>query len=136
LNTEKYYIPFHLLATMPKKSATFDVAPELPTPKRRDSRDLTEYFVDLMAVASTAMLIMVLTNQWIFDIADPAKYQTMLYAAFGLFAVFWFGAIRLDLSAKKNSEKLFETQMKDYEIMRTKWVELASQRLEIEAKKN
>ena len=121
---------------MPKKSATFDVAPELPTPKRRDSRDLTEYFVDLMAVASTVMLIMVLTNQWIFDIADPAKYETMLYAAFGLFAVFWFGAIRLDLSAKKNSEKLFETQMKDYEIMRTKWVELASQRLEIEAKKN
>lgn len=121
---------------MPKKSTTFDVAPELPTPKRRDSRDLTEYFVDLMAVASTVMLIMVLTNQWIFDITDSTKYNTMLYAATAFFVVFWIAAIRLDLSAKKNSEKLFDTQMKDYEIMRTKWVELASQRLEIEAKKN
>ena len=120
---------------MPKKSATFDVAPELPTPKRRDSRDTTEFFVDIMAIASTIMLVMVLTEQWIFEIADSQRYERMLYASIGLFAVFWFGAVRLDLSAKKNAEKLFETQMHDYEIMRSKWLDLASQKLELDAKK-
>ena len=121
---------------MPKKNATFDVAPELPTPKRRDSRDLTEYFVDMMAIASTVMLILVLTRQAIFDLENAEEYAIMRAVATGFFMIFWIGAIRLDMSAKKNSENLFDTQMKDYEIMRTKWVELASQRLEIEAKKN
>ena len=120
---------------MPKRAATFDVAPELPTPKRRDSRDTTEFFVDIMAIASTIMLVMVLTKQWIFNITDLTQYDRMLYASVGLFAVFWIGAIRLDLSAKKNAEKLFETQMNDYEIMRSKWLELASEKLEMDAKK-
>lgn len=121
---------------MPKKSATFDVAPELPTPKRRDSRDLTEYFVDFMAIASTVMLILVFTRQLIFDIPTQAEYDRMSYFSIALFVIFWVTAIRLDISAKKNSEKLFENQMHDYEIMRSKWLELASERLEAEAKKN
>jgi hypothetical protein len=121
---------------MARKEMTFDVAPELPTPKRRDSRDLTEVVVDLMAITFTVMMVMVLTNQWIFNVTDTTSYNRLMYVSIGLFAVFWIAAIRLDLSAKKNAEKLFETQMNDYEVMRSKWLELASQRLEIEAKKN
>lgn len=120
---------------MPKQAATFDVAPELPTPKRRIPRDWTESIVDVFAFAATTLLVLVSTRVWIFDIPTQSEYDFMKNLSIGLAVVFWIAAIRLDLSAKKNAEKLFETQMNDYEVMRSKWLELASQKLEIDAKK-
>lgn len=120
---------------MPRKGATFDTAPELPTPTRRQSRDTTEWAIDLMAVSATVFAILVSMDFGPLGLtADNIEFVRTLMI--GLSTLFWIAAIRLDISAKKNSEKLFELQMNNYEIMRTKWVELASQRLEIEAKKN
>ena len=119
---------------MPKKSATFDVAPELPTPTRRQSRDTTEWAIDFMAVSATVFAILVSMNFSPLGLTTD-NFEFVRSLMIGLSALFWIGAIRLDISAKKNAEKLFEIQMNNYEIMRTKWVELASQRLEIQAKK-
>ena len=120
---------------MPKKSTTFDVAPEMPIPTRRQKRDTTEWAIDLMAVSATIFAILVSMDFGPLNLTDDnAVFVRNLMI--GLSTLFWIAAIRLDISAKKNSEKQFELQMSNYETMRTKWVELASQRLEIEAKKN
>jgi hypothetical protein len=42
----------------------------------------------------------------------------------------------LEFIVKKKAEILYENQMKEYEIMRTKWLEIASQKMEIEAKRS
>ncbi len=88
-----------------------------------------------MAVSATIFAILVSMDFGPLNLTDDnAIFVRNLMI--GLSTLFWIAAIRLDISAKKNSEKQFELQMSNYETMRTKWVELASQRLEIEAKKN
>ena len=37
------------------------------------------------------------------------------------------------LTAKKKAEQLYDTQMKEYEILRTKWLEIATMKLERDA---
>ena len=60
---------------MAKKEMTFDVAPELPTPKRRIPRDWTESVVDVLAFVSTGLLILVSTRVGIFDISVQSEYD-------------------------------------------------------------
>ena len=51
-------------------------------------------------------------------------------------AILWLATIRLELTAKSRAESLTKVQMNEYEIMRTKWLEIASQNMDIEAKRS
>ena len=50
--------------------------------------------------------------------------------------ILWLAIIRLELTAKSKAESLYKVQMNEYEIMRTKWLEIASQKMDIEAKRS
>ena len=45
----------------------------------------------------------------------------------------WLVVVRLELTAKNKAEQLYDTQMKEYEILRTKWLEIATMKLERDA---
>ena len=54
----------------------------------------------------------------------------------GSTAFLWLMVIRLELTAKHKAETLYGHQMKEYEIMRTKWLEIASKKMDFEANKS
>ena len=61
------------------------------------------------------------------------EYDFIKYFFIGTTVILWLLVIRLELTAKKKAESLYGVQMKEYEIMRTKWLEIASKKMEIEA---
>ena len=115
---------------MPK---TFDRAPELPKVRRRIGRDTTELLITSLALLGTAGLIGVLIRASVFDISSQDEYDFIKYFFMISTAVLWLVVVRLELTAKKKAEQLYDTQMKEYEIMRTKWLEIASMKLERDA---
>ena len=120
---------------MPK---TFDRAPELPKLRRRIGRDTTELMITSLALLSSVVLFGILIRQptdW-FDIQSAQEYERLLYGMFGTTVILWGAIIRLELTAKSKAEKLYKVHMNEYEIMRTKWLEIASQKMEIEAKRS
>ena len=120
---------------MPK---TFDRAPELPKMRRRIGRDTTELLITTLALLSTAVLFCVLIRKpadW-FDIASQTEYERLLTGMLVTSIILWLAIIRLELTAKSKAESLYEVQMNEYEIMRTKWLEIASQKMDIEAKRS
>ena len=117
---------------MPK---TFDRAPELPKLRRRIGRDTTELIMTVMAMLSSGILFGVLIRQpsdW-FDISSEAEYERLMYGMAATTILLWGVIVRLELTAKSKAEKLYEVQMNEYEIMRTKWLEIASRKMDIEA---
>ena len=118
---------------MPK---TFDRAPELPKMRRRIGRDTTELLITSLALLSTTGIVAVLIRASVFDIGTQDEYNFIKYFLIGTSAFLWLTVIRLEFTAKKKAEILYENQMKEYEIMRTKWLEIASQKMEIEAKRS
>lgn len=120
---------------MPK---TFDRAPELPKLRRRIGRDTTELMITILALTSSVVLFGILIrqpNDW-FDIQSGHEYERLLYGMFATTVILWGAIVRLELTAKSKAEKLYKVQMDEYEIMRTKWLEIASQKMEIEAKRS
>ena len=120
---------------MPK---TFDRAPELPKLRRRIGRDTTELMITSLALISSVVLFGILIRQptdW-FDIQSDQEYERLLYGMFGTTVILWGAIVRLELTAKSKAEKLYKVQMNEYEIMRTKWLEIASQKMDIEAKRS
>ena len=120
---------------MPK---TFDRAPELPKLRRRIGRDTTELMITSLALLSSVVLFGILIRQptdW-FDIQSGQEYERLLYGMFGTTVILWGAIVRLELTAKSKAEKLYKVQMNEYEIMRTKWLEIASQKMDIEAKRS
>ena len=120
---------------MPK---TFDRAPELPKLRRRIGRDTTEVMITSLALLSSVVLFGILIRQptdW-FDIQSGQEYERLLYGMFGTTVILWGAIVRLELTAKSKAEKLYKVQMNEYEIMRTKWLEIASQKMDIEAKRS
>ena len=115
---------------MPK---TFDRAPELPKVRRRIGRDTTELLITSLALLGTAGLVGVLIRASVFDISSQDEYDFIKYFFMISTAVLWLVVVRLELTAKKKAEQLYDTQMKEYEIMRTKWLEIASMKLERDA---
>lgn len=118
---------------MPK---TFDRAPELPKMRRRIGRDTTELLITSLALLSTTGIVAVLIRASVFDIGSQDEYNFIKYFLIGTSAFLWLTVIRLEFTAKKKAEILYENQMNEYEIMRTKWLEIASQKMEIEAKRS
>ena len=120
---------------MPK---TFDRAPELPKLRRRIGRDTTELMITSLALLSSVVLFGILIRQpadW-FDIQSGQEYERLMYGMFGTTIILWAAIVRLELTAKSKAEKLYKVQMNEYEIMRTKWLEIASQKMDIEAKRS
>lgn len=120
---------------MPK---TFDRAPELPKLRRRIGRDTTELMITSLALLSSVVLFGILIRQpkdW-FDIQSSQEYERLMYGMFGTTTILWAAIVRLELTAKSKAEKLYKVQMNEYEIMRTKWLEIASQKMDIEAKRS
>ena len=120
---------------MPK---TFDRAPELPKLRRRIGRDTTELIMTVMAMLSSGILFGVLIRQpsdW-FDISSETEYERLMYGMAATTILLWGVIVRLELTAKSKAEKLYEVQMNEYEIMRTKWLEIASRKMDIEANRS
>ena len=115
---------------------TFDRAPELPKPRRRIGRDTTELIVTALALTSTVCNVLVGVRYGSFDIASSTEYNYIQYFFLATTLVFWVGMVRLELTAKAKAESLYEFQMKEYEIMRTKWLDIASRKLEREANRS
>lgn len=118
---------------MPK---TFDRAPELPKMRRRIGRDTTELLITILALLSTAGIVAVLIRTSVFDITSQDEYNFIKYFLICTSAFLWLTVVRLEFTAKNKAEILYETQMKEYEIMRAKWLDIASQKMEIEAKRS
>ena len=118
---------------MPK---TFDRPPELPRMRRRIGRDTTELLVTSLALLSTTIVFGILIRWSVFDIETESEYQFIKYFFIGSTLLLWLLEIRLELTAKKKAEDLYQIQMNEYEIMRTKWLEIASQKMEIDAKRS
>jgi len=120
---------------MPK---TFDRAPELPKMRRRIGRDTTELMITTLALTATFVLFGVLIRkptEW-FDISSQTEYERLMLGMLVTTIVLWLAIIRLELTAKSKAESLYKVQMNEYEIMRTKWLEIASQKMDIEAKRS
>ena len=115
---------------MPK---TFDRAPELPKMRRRIGRDTTELMITTLALMGTAGLVGVMIRASVFDITSREEYDFIKYFFISSTAVLWLVVVRLELTAKKKAEQLYDTQMKEYEILRTKWLEIATMKLERDA---
>tara|TARA_B100001079_G_C16075798_1_gene367686 strand:- start:59 stop:514 length:456 start_codon:yes stop_codon:yes gene_type:complete len=115
---------------MPK---TFDRAPELPRVRRRIGRDTTELMITSLALLGTAGIVFIMTRSFVFDITSQEEYDFIKYFFITSTAVLWLVVVRLELTAKSKAEQLYDTQMKEYEIMRTKWLEIASMKLERDA---
>ncbi len=115
---------------MPK---TFDRAPELPKMRRRIGRDTTELMITTLALMGTAGLVGVMIRASVFDITTQEEYDFIKYFFILSTAVLWLVVVRLELTAKKKAEQLYDTQMKEYEILRTKWLEIATMKLERDA---
>ena len=107
---------------MPK---TFDRAPELPKMRRRIGRDTTELMITTLALMGTAGLVGVMIRASVFDITSREEYDFIKYFFISSTAVLWLVVVRLEL--------LYDTQMKEYEILRTKWLEIATMKLERDA---
>jgi hypothetical protein len=120
---------------MPK---TFDRAPELPKMRRRIGRDTTELMITTLALTATFVLFGILIrkpSEW-FDIPSQAEYERLMLGMLVTTIILWLAIIRLELTAKTKAESLYKVQMNEYEIMRTKWLEIASQKMDIEAKRS
>tara|TARA_Y100000768_G_C23511634_1_gene466237 strand:- start:30 stop:470 length:441 start_codon:yes stop_codon:yes gene_type:complete len=117
---------------MPK---TFDSAPQLPKMRRRIGRDTTEALVTIMALSTTALVFLILVRWDFLDITSDSEYNFIKYFSIGFSLLLWLIVIRLELTAKNKAERLYKVQMKEYEIMRTKWLEIASRQLEMDAKR-
>jgi hypothetical protein len=118
---------------MPK---TFDRAPELPKMRRRIGRDTTELLVTTLALGCSALLFGILIRWSFFDITSETEYSFIKYFFIAATSLLWLLVIRLELTAKTKAETLYEIQMNEYEIMRTKWLEIASKKLEADANRN
>jgi hypothetical protein len=115
---------------MPK---TFDRAPELPKVRRRIGRDTTELLITFLALLGTGGLVAIMIRFSVFDINSQEEYDFIKYFFMISTALLWLVVVRLELTAKKKAEQLYDTQMKEYEIMRTKWLEIATMKLERDA---
>ena len=92
--------------------------------------------VTILALSSTVCNVLVGVRYGMFDIESQAEYNFIQYFFLATTVVFWVGMIRLELTAKAKAESLYEVQMKEYEIMRTKWLDIASKKLEIDANRS
>jgi hypothetical protein len=108
----------------------------LPKVHRRIGRDITEWGVTFLALASSLGVFLSLQRLYTFDITNDTEYYFMRNSLIVTTVLLWALVIRLDFSAKSRAEMVYKTKMKEYEIMRETWLEIASEKMVFEAKKS
>ena len=121
---------YQLWEIMPK---AFDRAPDQPKLRRRSSMDAME-FLNLLLCLGTLVLVLLIMVRWnMFDINDKAEYDFIKYFSIVLLALSALGMFRFDLGAKRRAHEDYTFKMKEYEILRTKWLEITSKKMEMES---
>ena len=69
----------------------------------------------------------------VFDINSKEEYDFIKYFSIALLFITSFGMFRFDLGAKKRANEDYTFKMKEYEILRTKWLEITSKKMEMES---
>jgi len=118
------------LSDMPK---SFDRAPDQPKLRRRSSMDTME-FLNLLLCLSSLLLVLLIMIRWnVFDITTKEEYNFIKYFSIILLILSALGMFRFDLGAKKRANEDYTFKMKEYEILRTKWLEITSKKMEMES---
>tara|TARA_B100001093_G_scaffold84517_1_gene76050 strand:- start:2288 stop:2650 length:363 start_codon:yes stop_codon:yes gene_type:complete len=91
--------------------------------------------VTVLALACSAGVFGVMIRWEFFDITTQSEYDFMRNAFLISSGLLWLMVIRLELTSKSKAESLYAIQMKEYEIMRTQWLEIASEKMVYDAKK-
>jgi hypothetical protein len=118
---------------MPK---AFDRAPDQPKLRRRSSMDAME-FLNLLLCLGTLVLVLLIMIRWsVFDISTKEEYDFIKYFSIGLLVISALGMFRFDLGAKKRTHEDYTFKMKEYEILRTKWLEITSKKMEMESSRS
>ena len=115
---------------MPK---SFDRAPDQPKLRRRSSMDTMEFLNLLLCIGTLILVLLIMTRQSVFDISTAEEYDFIKYFSIILLILSAIGMFRFDLGAKKRAKEDYMFKMKEYEILRTKWLEITSRKMEIES---
>lgn len=115
---------------MPK---SFDRAPDQPKLRRRSSMDTMEFLNLLLCIGTLILVLLIMTRQSVFDISTNEEYDFIKYFSITLLALSAIGMFRFDLGAKKRATEDYTFKMKEYEILRTKWLEITSKKMEMES---
>jgi hypothetical protein len=118
---------------MPK---AFDRAPDQPKLRRRSSMDAME-FLNLLLCLGTLVLVLLIMIRWsVFDITTKEEYDFIKFFSIGLLVISALGMFRFDLGAKNRANEDYTFKMKEYEILRTKWLEITSKKMEMESSRS
>jgi hypothetical protein len=118
---------------MPK---AFDRAPDQPKLRRRSSMDAME-FLKLLLCLGTLVLVLLIMIRWsVFDITTKEEYDFIKFFSIGLLVISALGMFRFDLGAKNRANEDYTFKMKEYEILRTKWLEITSKKMEMESSRS
>ena len=118
---------------MPK---AFDRAPDQPKLRRRSSMDAME-FLNLLLCLGTLVLVLLIMIRWsVFDITTKEEYYFIKFFSIGLLVISALGMFRFDLGAKNRANEDYTFKMKEYEILRTKWLEITSKKMEMESSRS
>ena len=118
---------------MPK---SFDRAPDQPKLRRRTSMDTMEFLNLLLCTGTLILVLLIMTRQSVFDITATDEYEFIKYFSIVLLVLSAIGMFRFDLGAKKRAKEDYTFKMKEYEILRTKWLEITSKKMEMESSRS
>tara|TARA_B110000444_G_C18774665_1_gene564307 strand:- start:310 stop:699 length:390 start_codon:yes stop_codon:yes gene_type:complete len=94
-------------------------------------------FLNLLLCLGTLVLVLLIMIRWnVFDISTKEEYDFIKYFSIGLLVVSALGMFRFDLGAKKRTHEDYTFKMKEYEILRTKWLEITSKKMEMESSRS
>jgi hypothetical protein len=94
-------------------------------------------FLNLLLCLGTLVLVLLIMIRWsVFDISTKEEYDFIKYFSIGLLVISALGMFRFDLGAKKRTHEDYTFKMKEYEILRTKWLEITSKKMEMESSRS
>ena len=94
-------------------------------------------FLNLLLCLGTLVLVLLIMIRWsVFDITTKEEYDFIKFFSIGLLVISALGMFRFDLGAKKRANEDYTFKMKEYEILRTKWLEITSKKMEMESSRS
>ncbi|MCH1540935.1 MAG: hypothetical protein L7S56_05840 [Candidatus Poseidonia sp.] len=94
-------------------------------------------FLNLLLCLGSLLLVLLIMVRWsVFDINAKEEYDFIKYFCIVLLALSALGMFRFDIGAKRRAHEDYTFKMKEYEILRTKWLEIASKKMEMESSRS
>jgi hypothetical protein len=94
-------------------------------------------FLNLLLCLGTLVLVLLIMIRWsVFDITTKEEYDFIKFFSIGLLVISALGMFRFDLGAKNRANEDYTFKMKEYEILRTKWLEITSKKMEMESSRS